>query len=222
MTPRAHPPIIGRFRSIADLEDIESVPWRERIPATDTYALLRDACRRRHDRTALRLLLAGEADAPVRSISYGDLLDGVHRTANVLHALGVRPKVPVAILLPNLIEGHFALWGAQAAGIATPINPLLEDAYIARICAETGVQVMVALGRARVADLVQGGSGSRASPVHPHAAASRHGRGTRRPSMRARAADRRRAARARGSSRARLPWRARAGLGRIAHVRARI
>ena len=148
MTPRAHPPIIGRFRSIADLEDIESVPWRERIPATDTYALLRDACRRRHDRTALRLLLAGEADAPVRSISYGELLDGVHRTANVLHALGVRPKVPVAILLPNLIEGHFALWGAQAAGIATPINPMLEDAYIARICAETGVQVMVALGPA--------------------------------------------------------------------------
>ena len=140
--------MIGRLRSMRDLMEIETVPWQERIPATDTYTLLRDACRRNSERTALRLLLAAAPDADVRSLSYGELLEGVHRTANLLHALGVRPKVPVAILLPNLIEGHFALWGAQAAGIATPMNPMLEDAYIARICAETGVQVMVALGPA--------------------------------------------------------------------------
>jgi len=148
MATHTHPPIIGRLRSMADLKDIESVPWAERIPATDTYTLLRDACRRHHERTALRLLLAGAPDAGVRSISYGELLEGVHRTANALHALGVHPKVPVAILLPNLIEAHFALWGSQAAGIATPINPMMEDTYIARICAETGVQVVVALGPA--------------------------------------------------------------------------
>jgi len=138
----------GRLRSAADLVAIEAVPWQERIPATDTYTLLRDACRRNDQRTALRLLLGGTPDAAVRSISYADLLDGVHRTANVLHGLGVRPNVPVAILLPNLIETHLALWGSQAAGIATPINPMLEDAYIARICAETAVQVVVALGPA--------------------------------------------------------------------------
>ncbi len=140
--------ITGRLRSMADLMELETVPWQERIPASDTYTLLRDACRRNQQRTALRLLLGGMPDADVRSISYAELLDGVHRTANVLHALGVRPKVAVAILLPNLIEGHFALWGSEAAGIATPINPMLEETYIARICAETGVQVMVALGPA--------------------------------------------------------------------------
>src|SRR5271166_5761563 len=148
MTTRPHPPITGRLRSVADLRDIESVPWQQRIPATDTYTLLRDACRRHPGRTALRLLHAGAPDADVRSISYGELLEGVHRTANALHSLGVRPKVPVAILLPNLIEAHFALWGSQAAGIATPINPMMEDSYIARICAETGVQVVIALGPA--------------------------------------------------------------------------
>jgi fatty-acyl-CoA synthase len=148
MTAGAPLPLSGRLRSTADLAQIEAVPWQERISATDTYTLLRDACRRNHDRTALRLLLAGTPDAGVRSITYGELLDGVHRTANALHALGVGPKVPVALLLPNLIEGHFALWGSQAAGIAAPINPMLEDGYITRICAETGVQVIVALGPA--------------------------------------------------------------------------
>src|SRR5208337_3583629 len=89
MTTHAHPPIISRLRGVADLKDLETVPWQERIPATDTYTLLRDACRRHHQRTALRLLLAGAPDAGVRSISYADLLEGVHRTANALHALGV-------------------------------------------------------------------------------------------------------------------------------------
>jgi fatty-acyl-CoA synthase len=146
--PTTPPSIAGRLRSVADVIDIETVPWQERIPATNTYQVLRNACQRNPKRMALRLLLAAAPDADVRSISYAELLDGVHRTANVLHALGVRPQVPVGILLPNLIEGHFALWGAQAAGIATPINAMLEDGYIARICAETGVQVIVALGPA--------------------------------------------------------------------------
>jgi fatty-acyl-CoA synthase len=148
MTAPVHLPLSGRLRSAADLAGIESVPWQDRIPARDTYTLLSDACRRNHDRTALRLLLAGTPESDVRSMSYGELLDGVNRTANVLHGLGVRPKVPVAILLPNLIEGHLALWGAEAAGIAAPINPMLEDGFITRICAETGVQVIVALGPA--------------------------------------------------------------------------
>jgi fatty-acyl-CoA synthase len=147
-SPSRPPPITGQFRYAADLESIEAVPWRARMAATDTYTLLRDACLRHADRVALRLLRAGRPDAGVRSVRYAELLDGVHRTANALHALGVQRDVPVAILLPNLIETHFALWGAQAAGIASPINPMLDDAYIARICAETGAQVVVALGPA--------------------------------------------------------------------------
>ncbi|HTT12192.1 MAG TPA: acyl-CoA synthetase [Burkholderiaceae bacterium] len=141
------------IRTIADVERVERTPWQERIPAQDTYSMLRAACQRWPHRVALRLLLAGAADAPVRSVCYDELLQGVHRTANALHACGVRRDVAVAILLPNIVEGHFALWGAEAAGVASPINPLLDPGYIARICAETGAQVLVALGPAPGSDI---------------------------------------------------------------------
>jgi fatty-acyl-CoA synthase len=139
--------------TLADVERIERTPWLERIPARDTYSMLRAACLRWPQQVALRLLLGGAADAPVRSVRYDELLEGVHRAANALHACGVTPDTAVAILLPNLVEGHFALWGAEAAGVASPINPMLEPGYVARICAETGARVVVALGPAPGSDI---------------------------------------------------------------------
>jgi fatty-acyl-CoA synthase len=133
-------------RTLVDVEQIEATPWQASIPAQDTYHLLRSAYMRWPERIALRLLLAGDASAPTRDLSYGELLEGVHRTANALHALGVEPGAAVSILLPNLIEGHLALWGSQAAGIASPINPMLDASYIARIVSETRSQVIVAFG----------------------------------------------------------------------------
>jgi fatty-acyl-CoA synthase len=93
--------LVGTIRSQADLERVEATAWRQHIPATDTYHLLRDACLRHGERTALRLLLAGTANAPTRDISRRLLLENVHRTANALHELGVDADVPVAILLPG-------------------------------------------------------------------------------------------------------------------------
>ena len=139
-------------RSLADVERLERTPWRASLEAGDTYSLLRAACERWPQRIALRLLLAGSADAPTLDLRYGQLLAGVHRTANALHAFGVGAGDAVAILLPNVIEAHLALWGAQAAGIASPINPMLDAAYIARICNETQARAIIAFGPAPGAD----------------------------------------------------------------------
>jgi fatty-acyl-CoA synthase len=148
----AHTSLTGRLRSADDLAAIEATPWREQLTTRHTYGLLRAACERHGDRTALQLLTAGLPEAPVRSVTYTELLAGVHRSANALHALGVGARTPVALLLPNLIEHHLALWGAQAAGIASPINPLLDEAYIGQICRETGAAVIVAPGPVPGAD----------------------------------------------------------------------
>lgn len=135
------------IRTIADVKRLEnSGPWQTLIPAKNTYDLLRLACRKYANKTALQFLTSGQADAPTVQQTYDELMQSVHRTANALHALGVRPTSPVAILLPNLLETHWALWGAQASGIASPINPMLEADYIARICNETRAEVLVVLG----------------------------------------------------------------------------
>jgi len=143
----------GAIRTLADIERFERTPWRERLPADTTYGLLRAACERHRGRVALRLLLTPSADAPTRDVSYSALLEGVHRTANALHACGLSAGAAVTLLLPNLIESHFALWGAQAASIASPVNPMLDAAYIARICEETKAEVLIALGPVPGSDL---------------------------------------------------------------------
>jgi len=141
------------FRTLADIERFERIPLRERLPAQTPYELLRAACERHPERVAVRLLLAASADAPTRDLSYRALMEGVHRAANALHATGLAPGAAVTLLLPNLIESHIALWGAQVAGIASPINPMMDAAYIARICKETKAEVLVALGPASGFDL---------------------------------------------------------------------
>lgn len=142
------------IRTLADVRRMEeSGPWQESIPATNTYDLLRLACAKYADRTAIQFLISGQADSPVRKQSYAELMESVHRTANALHALGIKPTSPVAILLPNLLETHWAIWGSQACGIASPINPMLEADYIASICNETRAEVLIVLGPAPDSDL---------------------------------------------------------------------
>jgi len=143
----------GPLRTLDDIERLERTPWRERLDADTTYGLLRDACETYPDRLALRLLLSPSPESPVRELRYRQLLEGVHRTANALVASGLSEGAAVTILLPNLLESHFALWGAQAAAIASPVNPMLDAAYIARICVETKAQVLVALGPAPGSDI---------------------------------------------------------------------
>lgn len=143
----------GALRTLDDIERLERTPWRERLPADTTYGLLRNACESYPERVALRLLLAPSAESPVRELRYRELLEAVHRTANALVACGLSGGATVTILLPNLLESHFALWGAQAAAIASPVNPMLDAAYIARICEETRAEVLVALGPAPGSDI---------------------------------------------------------------------
>ena len=141
------------LKTLADIERFERTPWRERLPASTTYGLLRAACERHPARIALRLLRVAHADAPTRDLSYGALLGGVHQTANALHACGLGLGGTVALLLPNLVESHLAMWGAQAVGVASPINPMLDAAYIARLLSETNAEVVVALGPTESSDI---------------------------------------------------------------------
>ncbi|MBA5689909.1 acyl-CoA synthetase [Rugamonas apoptosis] len=141
------------LRTLADIHAFEHEPGSQQLAADTTYDVLRQAAARHPQRTALRFVLSGAADAPEFCFSYQHLLDGVTQAANAFHHAGIAPGKAVALLLPNLPETHFALWGAQAAGIASPLNPLLEAEHLASLVEATRAEVLVTLAAQPEGDL---------------------------------------------------------------------
>jgi fatty-acyl-CoA synthase len=133
-------------RNLADIEAIERVPLSERIKASSTYELLQQGAAIDPEAVAIHFIRDGERfDRPL-SVTYREFTKKINQTANLLHDLGVGPTDVVTYLLPNLPQTHFVLWGAEAAGIANPVNPLLEADTIRDICRAAGTRVLVALG----------------------------------------------------------------------------
>jgi fatty-acyl-CoA synthase len=138
--------IIQSIRNIDDIRAIESVPLEERVTTRSTYELIRMGARQDPDAIALYFLLSGERWEEPIEVSYREFLARVTRSANLFHDLGVGPRDVVTYVLPNLPQTHFVQWGAEAAGIANPINPMLEPNQIRDLMVSAGTRVLVALG----------------------------------------------------------------------------
>lgn len=138
------PPPSGtpRLASATDIRVFESAGWPGDLPSS-TYALLQEAARRFGDRPALSFFLETTSHRRPETLSYVDLLRQVTRTANLFHALGVGPDDVVALVLPNLLETHFCLWGGEAAGVVFPINPLQEPEAIADVLRASKARIVV-------------------------------------------------------------------------------
>lgn len=95
---------------------------------------------------AISALASGAAGAARQDLTFVELSDGVARAANVFRALGVGRQDVVGYLLPSLVETQYVLWGAETAGIAFPINPLLKAEDVAALARSAGVKVMVVPG----------------------------------------------------------------------------
>ncbi len=136
----AAPPVV----TAADVDAIEAAGWPADLPAT-TYDVLRASANRFGDAVALSFFLTAADHRRTRDWSYRALFAEVTRAANLFTRLGVGPTDVVAYVLPNLPETHFALWGAEAAGTALAINPLLEAEAIADILRAARAKVLVTL-----------------------------------------------------------------------------
>ena len=135
---------------------------------------MRSASRPQSTYDAIRLGAAHNPDAPAiqflrqcrpgrpagRRSSYRDFVGRVTQAANMFHALGVGPDDVVSFLLPLLPDAFVTLFGAEAAGIANPVNPLLEPHQIAEILE---------------AAQHQGAGGARPDAGHRHLAEGRAG-----------------------------------------------
>jgi fatty-acyl-CoA synthase len=134
------------FATDADVRAFETVPYADRIAAESTFDAIRLGAAHNPDAPAIKFLLnADPADQPV-VITHRDFIARVTQAANMFHALGVRSNDVVSFLLPLVPDAFVTLFGAEAAGIANPINPLLEPHQIAEILEAAQTSVLVALG----------------------------------------------------------------------------
>lgn len=138
----AHP----KYATLADIKAIEQVPLWERIKHRSTYDVLKDVAARFPSRPAIHYLPNGQAtDTPVE-ITFRQLFGRITQTANLLNDLGVRADEPISFMLPNIPQTYFVFWGAEAAGVANPINPMLDPVQIVEIMRAVKSRRLVALG----------------------------------------------------------------------------
>jgi fatty-acyl-CoA synthase len=129
-----------------EVRDLERVPYAERVAAESTYDAIRIGAAINPDAPAIQFLQnADPADTPA-VISHRDFIARVTQAANMFHALGVGKDDVVSFMLPLLPDAFVTLFGAEAAGIANPVNPLLEPHQIAEILEAANTKVLVALG----------------------------------------------------------------------------
>jgi fatty-acyl-CoA synthase len=139
--------------TLADVLAIERVPLHERIAEQNVYDKLHQVAAARPDQRALVALRTAEASEAPREITYRELIARITQAANLLTSLGVQPGQVVSLLVPLVPEALYALFGAMTAGVASPLNPLLEPAHLAGIAAESATTVLVVGDAALLPDI---------------------------------------------------------------------
>lgn len=134
------------FRRAADVAAFEAVPFGERIDAASTLDAIKLGAAHDPDAPAIQFLANASPDDTPLVVTHRQFVQRVTQAANMFHALGVGPGDVVSFLLPLLPQSFYTLFGAEAAGIANPVNPLLEAHQIAEILAAAGTKVLVTLG----------------------------------------------------------------------------
>lgn len=135
-----------RVHTLADIEAFERVPLEQRALPHSTYAMIRQTALADPGQAALYYFADADTYELSVCITYGQLLGRIHQTANLLWHLGIGPNDVISLLLPNIPQAHFLLWGGQASGIVNPVNFFLEPRQIADILRAAGTKVLAALG----------------------------------------------------------------------------
>jgi fatty-acyl-CoA synthase len=134
------------FASEAQLRAFEATPYAARIAAQSTYEALRLGAAHDPEAPAIVFLPQAEPDETPVTVTHRQFIGRVTQAANAFGALGVGPEDVVSLLLPLLPQAFITLFGAEAVGIANPVNPLLEAEQIAEILRAARSKVLVALG----------------------------------------------------------------------------
>ncbi len=134
-----------QIRSIDDIRRLEARGLHGVCPHPSPLKILEASAAQWPDATAI-CYLEDVSQGKERHLSYRDLLAHVRAAGQVFRGLGVVPGHCVAILGSHTPSTQIALWGAQMAGSACPINPMLRPDHIAALLAASKAAVVVAMG----------------------------------------------------------------------------
>jgi fatty-acyl-CoA synthase len=145
---------LPRFHSMADVLAFEATaPYAERVAAQSTYEALQLGSALNPDAPAIHFLPNASPDETPQTLTHAQFLGRVTQAANLFHSLGVARGDVVSLLLPLLPQAFVALFGAQAVGVANPVNPMLSAAQIADILRAADTKVLVTLGPTEGSDI---------------------------------------------------------------------
>ncbi|AUA33345.1 AMP-binding protein [Pseudomonas sp. SGAir0191] len=112
------------------------------------YSLLSDSALSHPGSTAIRFVQDMKSLDDTQAISYSSLLKCLHRAVRMMRGLTGKERPVVSILIPNIPQAHVILWGAEVAGIANPLNPLLSDEALFELMSKAKTDLVLAIGPA--------------------------------------------------------------------------
>ncbi|MGR3745041.1 MAG: AMP-binding protein [Pseudooceanicola nanhaiensis] len=134
------------IRTVADIDALEARPFAEVYPLRTPWDIIRAAGESHGEEPAIRYLHDAADPSRDEVVTYADLAARCMGAARVFRDLGVVPGRSVAILAQHTPMAQVALWGAQIAGHACPINPMLKPAHVASLLEAAGASALVVTG----------------------------------------------------------------------------
>lgn len=122
---------------------------------SNTYDLLKNSAATFGDAPALSFMLQAQKPFTLQTFSYTSLFAKVNQTANFFNRLGADKNTVIALVMPNLAQTHFCLWGGEATGVVMPVNPLLESDALIGLLKEARASILVTLAPFPNVDLWQ-------------------------------------------------------------------
>lgn len=132
--------------STEEVSAFEAVDLKDRLAAHNTFDAIRMGASLNPDAPAIEFLPNASVDDEAIVLTHRQFLGQMTQAANLFHELGVGKNEVVSLLLPLVPQNFVALFGAEAAGIANPVNPLLAAHQLREILAAANTRVLVALG----------------------------------------------------------------------------
>jgi len=134
------------YEGMTDRNRIEAeMPWEVRDLPVTLYGLISRTTEKFPQNNAVSYQIFSGPKDKAETFNWTQLKDKTTQAANLFRSLDIGPKDVVAYILPNCNEAVLSLLGGGVAGIANPINPLLDEEQIGAILRETGAKVVVTL-----------------------------------------------------------------------------